>query len=404
MTETDTRPTAVEAPAYPMQRKCPYQPPVGYDVLRERGPLTRVTLWDGRQAWVVGGSAEGRALLPDHRLSVDVRNPDFPLLAPRIQAQKAQATPLVGEDDPQHARQRRMLIPGFGVRRMDALRPQIQELADRLLDKMVEKGSPSELVFDFALPLPSMVICLLLGVPYADHDFFAARARHVLSSSGPDEARTAFLDILGYLRKLIDDKIETPGDGLLDELIETRVSKGDATADELAMWSTVLLVSGHETTSNMIALSTLTLLEHPDQLQALRDDPSLMPGAVEELLRYTSIGDTLMRVAVEDIEIAGREIKTGDGVIMSTMLMNRDENAFEDPDRFDVTRAARRHVAFGFGIHQCIGQNLARVEMEIALQRLFDRFPTLRLDVPSEDVPVKPAFILQGIDALPIAW
>ncbi|MFJ9630115.1 cytochrome P450 [Streptomyces sp. NPDC101175] len=409
MTETTSPPVAGEAPAYPMTRTCPYQMPVGYEELRERGPLTKVTLYDGRQIWLVVGNEVGRTLFPDPRLSSNVLHPGFPFLAPRIAAQTQQraAPPLVGVDDPEHARQRRMVIPGFGIRRIAALRPEIERIADGLIDEMLDRGSPAELLSQYALPLPSAVICALLGVPYEDRGYFDERSRLVLSSAGEDEAeraRKAFTEILGYLHDLVGEKEKHPGDGVIDDLIAHQLEDGSVDRDELAMICSLLLVSGHETTSNMIALSTVTLLEHPDQLALLRRDDALLPGAVEELMRFTSIGDVLMRVAVEDIEIAGRTIRAGDGVAMSTMLMNRDPHAWENPDVFDVTRSSGRHVAFGYGIHQCIGQNLARAEMEIALRTLFRRIPGLRVPVRSDQLPLNAPYVLQGIGELTVEW
>ncbi|MET7383045.1 cytochrome P450 [Streptomyces sp. NPDC005526] len=409
MTETTSPPTGSEAPAYPMTRRCPYQMPVGYEELRERGPLTKVTLYDGRQVWLVAGNEVGRALFPDPRLSSDVLHPGFPFLAPRIAAQTQQraAPPLVGVDDPEHGRQRRMVIPGFGIRRVAALRPEIERIADGLIDEMLDRGSPAELLSQYALPLPSAVICALLGVPYEDRGYFDERSRHVLSSSGEGEAeraRTAFTEILTYLHDLIRRKEKQPGDGLVDDLIAHQLAEGALDTHELAMICSLLLVSGHETTSNMIALGTVTLLEHPDQLAMLRADDTLLPGAVEELMRFTSIGDVLMRVAVEDIEIAGQTIRAGDGVAMSTMLMNRDPRAWENPDSFDITRSAGRHVAFGYGIHQCIGQNLARAEMEIAFRTLFRRIPGLRVPVRADRLPLNAPYVLQGVAELPVEW
>ncbi|MFD3503454.1 cytochrome P450 [Streptomyces sp. NPDC058678] len=409
MTQTIRPDAGTEAPAYPMARACPYQMPVGYGELRERGPLTKVTLYDGRQVWLVTGNEVGRALFPDPRLSSDVLHPGFPFLAPRIAAQTQQraAPPLVGVDDPEHGRQRRMVIPGFGIRRVAGLRPEIERIAEALIDEMLDRGSPAELLSQYALPLPSAVICALLGVPFEDRGYFDERSRHVLSSSGEGEAevaRTAFTEILAYLYDLIVKKEKQPGDGLIDELIAHQLSEGSVDRQELAMICSLLLVSGHETTSNMIALGTVTLLEHPDQLALLRADESLLPGAVEELMRFTSIGDVLMRVAAEDIDIAGRTITAGDGVAMSTMLMNRDPRAWEDPDSFDVRRSAGRHVAFGYGIHQCIGQNLARAEMEIAFRTLFRRIPGLRVPLRSDQLPLNAPYVLQGVAELPVEW
>ncbi|NEC87978.1 cytochrome P450 [Streptomyces sp. SID12501] len=399
------------APAYPIQRTCPYQMPPGYEQLREMGPISRVTLWNGRIAWLITGNELGRRLFPDARLSSDVLDPNFPLLAPRIEAQRQQAAapPLVGVDDPVHARQRRMVLPSFGVRQVNALRPAIQQYADDLLDKMLAKGPgvTVDLLAEYALPMPSAVICMLLGVPYEDHHYFDERSRHVLSSSGEEQAaqaQTAFTEILAYLDDLISRKQAEPGDTLLDELIARQLEEGEVDRQELAMTATVLLVSGHETTSNMIALSTMALLAHPEQMAALRADESRMPQAVDELMRFSSIGDMLMRVAKEDIEIEGHLIKAGDGVILSTMLMNRDHGSFERADDLDVFRPSGRHVAFGYGIHQCIGQNLARAEMEIALATLFRRVPTLKLAIPADQVPVNAPFVLQGVSELPVTW
>ncbi|MFJ4843249.1 MULTISPECIES: cytochrome P450 [unclassified Streptomyces] len=400
-----------DAPAYPIGRTCPYQMPPGYEQLREKGPISRVTLWNGRIAWLITGNELGRRLFPDGRLSSDVLDPNFPLLAPRIEAQRQQAAapPLVGVDDPVHARQRRTVLPSFGVRQVNALRPAIQKYADELLDKMLAKGPgvTVDLLSEYALPMPSAVICMLLGVPYEDHHYFDERSRHVLSSSGQEQAaqaQTAFTEILAYLDDLISRKQAEPGDTLLDELIARQLDEGKVDRQELAMIATVLLVSGHETTSNMIALSTMALLAHPEQLEALRSDESLMPQAVDELMRFTSIGDMLMRVAKEDIEIEGHLIKAGDGVILSTMLMNRDPGSFEGADDLDIFRPSGRHVAFGYGIHQCIGQNLARAEMEIALATLFRRVPTLELAVPADEVPVNAPYVLQGVSELPVTW
>lgn len=233
------------------------------------------------------------------------------------------------------------------------------------------------------------------------------RSRHVLSSSGPEQAaqaQQAFTEILAYLDDLISRKQAEPGETLLDELISRQLEEGRVDRQELAMLATVLLVSGHETTSNMIALSTMALLAHPEQLEQLRADASLMPRAVDELMRFASIGDMLMRVAKEDVEIEGHLIKAGDGVILSTMLMNRDPDSFERPDELDIHRRSGRHVGFGYGIHQCIGQNLARAEMEIALATLVRRVPTLRLAVPADQIGVNAPFVLQGVTALPVTW
>ncbi|MGW8399254.1 cytochrome P450 [Streptomyces lydicus] len=393
-----------EAIPYFQDRSCPYHPPAGYQPLREAGPLTHVTFYDGRKVWAVTGHAEARTLLSDQRLSADRQNPAFPIPVERFAAIRRVRTPLIGVDDPEHNTQRRMLIPSFSTKRVAALRPEIQRIVDELLDGMLAQGPPAELVSAFALPVPSMVICALLGVPYADHEFFEEESRHLLRGRTAEEAEDARIALEEYFTGLIADKEKNPGDGLLDELIADRLRAGSLEHEELVRLAMILLVAGHETTANMISLGTFTLLEHPEQLARLKADESQMPAAVEELLRFLSIADGMLRVAKEDIEIGGTVIRADDGVLFPTSLINRDDTAYPSPDRLDLGRSARHHVAFGFGIHQCLGQNLARAEMEIALRSLFARIPDLRLAVPAAEIPFKPGDTLQGMIELPLAW
>lgn len=395
-----------ETIAFPQNRTCPYHPPTGYpSASRGQRPVSRVRLFDGRTVWLVTGHAEARALLADPRLSSDRAHPAFPFFAPRLATLAQRRVELIGVDDPEHNAQRRMLIPSFTVRRTAALRPRIQETVDRLLDAMAEQGPPAELVSAFALPVPSMVICALLGVPYADHDFFEAQSRKLLRGPEPADVMAAREELDAYFRVLIERKRREPGDGLLDELIAEQLETGAVERDELVRLAEILLVAGHETTANMISLGTFTLLQHPDQLARLTDgDADAVPAAVEELLRFLSIADGLSRVAVEDIEIGGETLRAGDGVLLSTAVSNRDASVYPEPDALDLGRGARNHVAFGFGIHQCLGQNLARAELEIALPALFHRFPGLRLTVPPEEVPFKPGDTVQGLLELPVTW
>ncbi|MFF8369393.1 cytochrome P450 [Streptomyces lydicus] len=393
-----------EAIPYFQDRSCPYHPPAGYQPLREAGPLTHVTFYDGRKVWAVTGHAEARTLLSDQRLSADRQNPAFPIPVERFAAIRRVRTPLIGVDDPEHNTQRRMLIPSFSTKRVAALRPEIQRIVDELLDGMLAQGPPAELVSAFALPVPSMVICALLGVPYADHEFFEEESRHLLRGRTAEEAENARMALEEYFTGLIADKEKNPGDGLLDELIADRLRAGSLEHEELVRLAMILLVAGHETTANMISLGTFTLLEHPEQLARLKADESQVPAAVEELLRFLSIADGMLRVAKEDIEIGGTVIRADDGVLFPTSLINRDDTAYPSPDRLDLGRSARHHVAFGFGIHQCLGQNLARAEMEIALRSLFARIPDLRLAVPAAEIPFKPGDTLQGMIELPLAW
>ncbi|MFJ9340382.1 cytochrome P450 [Streptomyces sp. NPDC101733] len=392
-----------EAVAFPQDRTCPYHPPTAYRPLREGRPLSRVTLFDGRSVWVVTGHAEARALLADGRLSTDRTRDSFPSPTRRFRGLQNRRTALLGVDDPEHNTQRRMLIPSFSVKRTAALRPRIQETVDRLVDRMVERGPGAELVGAFALPVPSMVICALLGVPYEDHEFFESRSRRLLRGPEASDVEEAREELDDYLRSLILRKRAEPGEGLLDELVG-RLETGETDVEELASLAAILLIAGHETTANMISLGTFTLLNHPEQLAELRADPALMSEAVEELMRFLSIADGMLRVATEDIEVGGVVIRPDDGVVFSTSVINRDESVFEEPDTLDWHRPARHHLAFGFGIHQCLGQNLARAEMEIALGTLFARLPGLRLAADPERIPFKPGDTIQGMIELPVTW
>ncbi|MFF5448046.1 cytochrome P450 [Streptomyces sp. NPDC012888] len=387
-----------EAVAFPGSRSCPYHPPAAYQRFRDERPLTRTTLFDGRSVWMVSGHAEARALLADPRLSTDVENEAFPIPTALFRDVPRRRTPLLGVDDPEHNVQRRMLIPSFTVKRATAMRPRIQAIVDGLIDDMVARGDRAELVGAFALPVPSRVICELLGVPYDDHEYFEGLSRRLLRGPRADDVLEARERLVAYLRELIEAGRGKPG--LLAEL----AGDGRPDVDEIAELGLILLVAGHETTANMISLGVFTLLRHPEQLAQLRADPALLPAAVEELMRFLSIADGMLRVAVDDIEVAGTVIRKDDGVVFPTSVINRDDTVYAHPDTLDWHRSARHHVAFGFGIHQCLGQNLARAELEIALGTLLRRLPGLRLDAPPEEIPFKPGDTIQGMIELPVAW
>ncbi|MFI1752886.1 cytochrome P450 [Streptomyces sp. NPDC020571] len=412
MTDTDTTTNtgstresgAAHPVAFPQDRTCPYQPPAGYDPLRAARPLTRITLFDGRPAWLVTGHTAARRLLADQRLSTDRTRDGFPATSARLAAVRGRRTALLGVDDPEHRAQRKMVLPEFTLKRAAALRPRIRRIVDERLDAMIAQGPPADLVTAFALPVPSMVICALLGVPYADHDFFEEQSRRLLRGPLPADTQEARDRLEAYLGELIDRKRQAPGDGLLDDLVRRQSADGAIDREQLIAFAVILLVAGHETTANMISLGTYTLLTHPGRLAELRAAPALLPDAVEELMRVLSIADGLLRMATEDIDVDGQTIRAGDGVVFSTSVINRDESVYPDPDALDWHRPARHHVAFGFGIHQCLGQNLARAELEIALHSLFERLPTLRLAAPADEIPFKPGDTIQGMLELPVAW
>ncbi|MEU9052658.1 cytochrome P450 [Streptomyces sp. NPDC048384] len=405
---TDPAPEAPDAvPEFPMPResRCPFDPPPTLKQLQEQGPLTKVRLWDGSEPWLVTRYAEQRALLGDARVSADTDSPGYP----------TKASPDAGEgklsfimmDDPEHARLRRMVTAPFAVKKVEALRPAVQRIVDGLIDDMLAGPSPVDLVDVFALPIPSLVICELLGVPYEEHDFFQEHTKTMVRTTAtPEERGRASRDVAGYLAGLLGKRLAEPKDDLLSS-IAGRITAGELTHQQATEMALLLLIAGHETTANMIALGTLALLQNPDQLALLRetDDPKFVAGAVEELLRYLHITHLGRRRAVtEDIEIGGQVIKAGEGVIMVNEIGNRDPEVFTDPDRLDLTRDARRHVAFGFGVHQCLGQPLARMELQVVYSTLYKRIPTLKLAAPVEDVRFKTDAFIYGVHALPVSW
>jgi cytochrome P450 len=399
----------VDLPMFPMPRTAPFDPPSEYAELGANGPVSRAVLPTGQPIWLITGHEHVRRILVDPRISSDRRHPGFPALVAVTDEMRRRTSAitasLIGSDPPEHTGQRRMLITEFTVRRVQALRPRIQQIVDERIDSMLAGEQPADLFADLALPVPSLVICELLGVPYGDRAFFQSRSRQLLSHSTPPEVREAnSQELRDYFDQLVTAKEAAPGDDLLGRLIERNTDTEVFDHDMLVGLATLLLIAGHETTSNVISLGTLALLEHPDQLAALNADPSLIPAAVEEMLRFLNIVEAGFRVAIDDIEIDGTVIRAGEGMVALAATANRDESAFQSPDGFDVTRGARHHVAFGYGIHQCLGQNLARMELEIVFGTLFRRIPGLRLGIPLSDVPFKNDSFIYGVDALPVIW
>ncbi|MFF4533504.1 cytochrome P450 [Streptomyces sp. NPDC001407] len=406
MTETAATRTTEDAPAFPDDRTCPYRLPDSYTGWRdEPGPLRRVTLYDGRQAWLVTKHEAARKLLADPRLSADRTHPGFPAASPRIATFRDNRPAFIGLDPPEHGPLRRMTISEFTVKRIKAMRPDVERIVHGFIDELLAAGPPADLVSRFALPVPSMVICRLLGVPYADHDFFQDASKRLVQASDAPSTVAAREELEAYLDGLVTQLQARPGPGLLGSLVAGQLAKGEIDREELVVNAMLLLVAGHETTASMTSFGVITLLEHPEQLAALRADPGLAPGAVEELLRYLAIADLAgARVATADIEIEGQTVRAGDGVIVANSIANRDGSVFADPDTFDVRRSARHHIAFGYGVHQCLGQNLARLELEVIITALFDRIPTLRLAVPVDWLELRPGTTIQGVNELPVTW
>jgi len=372
--------------------------------------VSRLAFPDGSAGWLVSRYAEVRSLLADPRTSSQLGFGLSPVreLPPEAQEELMRVRPgqFIRMDPPEHTRYRRLLTGQFTVRRMNALTPRIEQIVADHLDAMGKMARPVDLVENFALPVPSLVICELLGVPYTDRDLFQRLSRALLSmtTDGPTLVRVRG-ELMQYMLDLVRAKRLQPGDDLLSGLIAREDPEGALTDEELVSIGNLLLIAGHETTANMLALGTLALLEHPAQLAALRADPSMIDRAVEELLRYLTIAQFgLVRIATEDIEIDGQCIRAGQPVVASLASANRDPQHFPDPDALDLSREYSPHLAFGHGVHQCLGQQLARVEMKAGLTALLGRFPSLRLAVPLEQVRMRDDMFIYGVHELPVTW
>ncbi|MFT5219521.1 MAG: cytochrome P450 [Gammaproteobacteria bacterium] len=394
------------APGFPFKRDQQFELPNEYALARATCPVAPVTLWNGQRAWLLTRYEDYRQVLLDDRFSGEFARDDFPTVTEARKAIDKLERAFVGMDNPRHGHYRRMFMKEFTMKRMQALRPKIESLTDQLLNSMADKGPPCDLVKDLAVELPALVMCELFGSPYEDHSYIlkCAAGRHGLGQSAEEAAGSAS-DLVDYCRNLISEKERAPTDDMLGRVIQEYVVSGQLNQEELANICSMILRAGHDTTTNMISLGTLMLLEHPDQLRLFKQDPSLDRTAVDELLRFlTPVQFAPRRVALEDVEIGGAQIRKGDGVFAISASVNRDPDQFSSPDRLDLTRNATQHMSFGFGIHSCLGQGLARVELQIVFRKLFDRFPDLHVTEPVETLPFKYDSQIYGIYRLPVAW
>ncbi|HYQ65821.1 cytochrome P450 [Actinophytocola sp.] len=386
-------------------RVCPFH---GDASTTEPGPMTRVTLRSGQEVWAASRHADVRAVLTDPACSSNRANPNFPLpFGRRVRRGEGLKPSLIAMDAPEHGPARRLVLGEFTVKRLATLGTRVQEIVDEHLDAMLaEESRTANLVPALSLPVPSLVICELLGVPYADHEFFQSRSRTLISrASTQEEVKAASDGLRGYMDELVTAKEADPTDDLIGRQIVKRREEGIEDHEALVSLTILLLIAGHETTANMISLGTLALLQRPDQLAELRADPSKTPTAVEELLREFTIAEFVTsRVAVEDTVVNGTEVKAGEGVFTLGNAANHDPAVFADPTQVDIDRGARNHLAFGYGAHQCLGQNLARVELRVVFDTLFRRVPTLRVARPVAELPFKNDALIYGLHSLPVSW
>ncbi|MBA2944542.1 cytochrome P450 family protein [Streptomyces himalayensis] len=380
-----------------------------YRQLQEEGPVRRAVIAGGLEAWLVTRYEDGLAALSDPRLSSDARDASDPRLLQQLPASQRESMmrTMLRADPPDHTRLRRLVSKAFTARRVAELRPRIQDIADRLLDAVVPSGR-ADLVADFALPLPVTVISELLGVPVTDrYDFQRWTDDMILRGAEPPDPAVvdaAWQKMRAYLTKLLEAKRAEPGDDLLSALITARDEEQRLDEDELIAMAFLLLVAGYITTVNLISGGIAALLAHPDQLQMLREDPGLLPDAIEEFLRYDGpVNPGIARFAREDVEISGVTIPRGATVLIATAIADRDPARFPDPDRLDITRQDNAHLAFGHGIHYCLGAPLARLEGQIAIGTALRRLPGLALAVPPGELRWKPSG-LRGPERLPVTF
>jgi cytochrome P450 len=400
-----------------------------YSQLREHDPVGRVPMPNGQTLWIVTRYDDGLAILRDHQrfgndpgnvYSQEQLEAMYGQLLAHLsdeqigrvkQVDEAISRQLLGVDPPDHTRLRKLVSRSFTPKYVDALRPRVQAIADELLDQMAERVAAGEQVTDliesYAFPLPLTVIAEMLGIPMDMRESFKVWSNAAVTfdptKPGDMELNDRLFEFVEYLRQLIAEKRERPGDDLLSGLVQVGEDGDRLSEPELLAMAFLLIVAGHETTVNLIGNAMLLFFEHPDQMEKLAADPELARGAVEEVLRHTGpVEHSLSRWVREDVVVAGHPIPAGDQVMVVLASANRDPAHFPDPDRFDITREPGRHLAFGMGIHACLGAPLARIEGQIALNSLLARFPNIRLAAPRESLQWRSGSLIRGVVALPV--
>ena len=398
--------------SYPLPRPAALEPPAEWAELRQRCPVAHVTMPSGDQATLLTRYADVRQLLSDNRFSRLLNAPDAARLSDTdsggvFNSEMASVLPQTG---PGHERWRRMISKWFTAKRMTALRPGIEAMAEQLIDEMLAKGHPADLKAGLAFPLPVWVICDLLGVPETDRDRFSHWSDSLLNLTRytQQEMETAQREFSAYMAGHIAARRRDPGDDLLSELVRATDAEGRGLSDaELVATGQGLLIAGHETTANQINMFLLTLHEYPEQLGRLRAHPEVIPQAVEELMRFAQLGAVgagLPRVTTEEVELGGVLLPAGAAVIPVMTAANRDPAAVTDPDRLDVTRPQTAHLGFGAGVHHCLGAQLARMELQEALRGLLGRLPRMELVTPVDELVFKDGMVVRSLHALPVRW
>ncbi len=403
--ETETDGVSPVPRSYPFSR-VRLEPDPHYAQLRRSEPVCRVQLPYGPPAWLVTDYHLTRVVLGDSRFSrAAAVGRDNPRESPVDTSQFAESVNSM--DPPAHSRIRQLAGKAFTPRRAEALRPRAREIASALLDDMVAVGPPCDLVSSFSFAFPAIIICELLGIPDADRGMFRAWTDAIVSTTGSvtESGQDAYVQLAGYMAGLFAQRRTDPGDDLLTGLVQARDNQDRLTESELLFLGMALLVGGYETTARQITNMVYTLLAHPVQLRQLREQPEMLPRAVEEMLRFIVFGSAInARIATADIEVGNVLVRAGEPVLCSRSSANHDENVFANPDELDFGRDPNPHVAFGYGPHFCLGANLARMELQVALGTILSRLPGLRMAVPEESLAWNTVTVMRGLSAFPVAW
>jgi cytochrome P450 len=391
------------APALPMDHPNPFDPSPELSRLRLERGLSRLAFPDGHVGWLVTRYDLARAVLSDRRFSSKQELQHLPVPQQRGRREQGYEPGMFPHMDlPEHSRYRRVLAGRFTARRVRPLEPAIGAIVAECLNSMARTGPPADLVAAFAEPIPRLVICELLGVPRADRGILEPEFAALMDLASPHERLAAALGTLsGYLRDLLLRSQAEPAAGLLSELL----AGTDLSVEELTNVGLVLLTAGALPTSRMLALGTFALLSYPRQRALLMSDPAVADSATGELIRYLSVNRfDVRRAALEDVELAGEVIRMGETVVVALAAANRDPSRFPDPDTLDLCRKDSSDLAFGHGIHHCLGQHLAKAELRLGLPQLLRRFPQLALAVPADEVPTLDDSVLYGVRELPVVW
>jgi cytochrome P450 len=396
--------TDTTLPDLPTRRACPFDPPPEFQRFRTESPVVRVRTPRGDSAWLVTRREDIRAVLTDRRFSSDPQLPGFPTYLTGDVAPPPGFFMLM--DSPDHPRLRSVVVDEFKGSKLDALRPLMQRVVDRNLDKLAAMTPPVDLIGAFALPVAAQIICEMLGVPYDDHGFVQSRTDTILDRSrAPAEQEQAVVELMAYFDRVVTAKEAQPEDDVMGRLILDPERFNQVSHAERVGLAALLLLSAYDTMAQVIGLGTVVLLQHPDQLATLIDNPSLDENFVDEMVRYLSVNHAgLPRVATDDVKVGDQVIRRGEGVVVMVNSGNRDEAAYENPDCFDIHRRAKDHVGFGHGLHKCIGAHFARAELAIVFRSLFKRLPRLSLAEAVDALPFRHDMVLYGLKRLPVTW